>query len=856
VIIERLVIYGYGKWVDQSIQVKQPLQIVYGPNEAGKSTLVDFIKSILFGFQTKRQAVHGQYIPKNHSTYGGEIWFSESGRHYKIVRTQGTHGGDIKFYDLEHGRELTAADFQQLISPIDRQTYNQLFYFGDVNQSEVYKLGEMDLRRRIQQIGVAGANQWIDLQNELEKQSQELYAPRGRKKALNAQLRDYDKLVGQVEDAKHAFPKYQRIQAEIDQLSKKLQELQDKLLAGQKKAQQQRELLTSLPLATELQKLSRVSQSDIKDGFQDHDRIVLSRLTIALDNHQKELKQVKAKLKQLSDNQFETPVQKFYQANKRQIDELINQLATQRDLATRIEFLTNQQHENDTTLTRLVHSISSNPLIRVPRLFDDQTYHRVSDLLRQRQGASGQTTRQSTRQRVQRSVNRPNMPFFVIGALIFVGSLAIHQTMASWLGYFIGIMVLGWGWLHPKREVSTIQQSSQSPKHDWTFDEIDQQLNQIRSKFDLSDINEDRWLSIQPTIRQIKGIQADQAKVMTQLNNDQGKLQMYLDSWQFTQDWLTISADQPTEQLNQIEQAVFHWRRLLDDYQNEKKKVEIYQEMITNLIDKIKQVTLSKQTFFQQRGVTNDAEFNQLMADQQKIKRNLTRKTEVEQQLRVSKVMVPAGMTEIDVHHQIDNLNNQNNRYQQLINEKSQRRSELNIQLNDLVQNGRYYDFRQTLANQQTEIINSVHRYLALKLSSDWIQTVLNIATKGRLPKMLGLAKKYFQILTNQHYRDIIFEDRISVVRSDDVHFVIEELSKGTLEQLYLSLIFSMAVGFSSQYPMPIIIDDGFANFDQQRRQAAYEMLKQVSQQTQVIYFSANLNLEVDKSLVLNLNKL
>ncbi|GAY72812.1 ATP-binding protein [Lentilactobacillus kosonis] len=74
----------------------------------------------------------------------------------------------------------------------------------------------------------------------------------------------------------------------------------------------------------------------------------------------------------------------------------------------------------------------------------------------------------------------------------------------------------------------------------------------------------------------------------------------------------------------------------------------------------------------------------------------------------------------------------------------------------------------------------------------------------------------------------------------NDYSFDINELSRGTLEQLYLALVLSMAVNFADTYAMPIIIDDGFVNFDQQRRQNAYQLLTKVAERTQVIYLTAN----------------
>ena len=68
--IKTLEIYGYGKWVNQKFELGDQLQLFYGKNEAGKSTLQSFIRSMLFGFPSRRRRVNQQnrYEPKQHET--------------------------------------------------------------------------------------------------------------------------------------------------------------------------------------------------------------------------------------------------------------------------------------------------------------------------------------------------------------------------------------------------------------------------------------------------------------------------------------------------------------------------------------------------------------------------------------------------------------------------------------------------------------------------------------------------------------------------------------------------------------------------------------------------------------------
>ncbi|UTW70060.1 AAA family ATPase [Anaerobacillus sp. HL2] len=52
--------------------LKDPIHIFLGENEAGKSTIMAFIRSVLFGFPTKLQS-ELRYEPRLGGRYGGSL---------------------------------------------------------------------------------------------------------------------------------------------------------------------------------------------------------------------------------------------------------------------------------------------------------------------------------------------------------------------------------------------------------------------------------------------------------------------------------------------------------------------------------------------------------------------------------------------------------------------------------------------------------------------------------------------------------------------------------------------------------------------------------------------------------------
>ena len=75
--IKQLEIYGSGKWSDTTFDLTEDLHLFYGFNEAGKSTLMSFLHSILFGFPTRNSTLL-RYEPRESSRYGGKIIMTDS----------------------------------------------------------------------------------------------------------------------------------------------------------------------------------------------------------------------------------------------------------------------------------------------------------------------------------------------------------------------------------------------------------------------------------------------------------------------------------------------------------------------------------------------------------------------------------------------------------------------------------------------------------------------------------------------------------------------------------------------------------------------------------------------------------
>lgn len=193
-------IYGYGKMENVKINHLSDFQVFYGPNEAGKSTIMSFIHSILFGFPTKQQT-ELRYEPKNHTKYGGKlIVIHPTVGKVIIERVKGKATGDVmvKFEDGTIGGEEQLAP---LIKNMDKAMYQNIFSFNLTGIQNIHQVKGEDLGKFLFSAGAVGTDKLVKVENELKKELDSRFKPGGKKPILNEQLKELNDLYGKVKDA-------------------------------------------------------------------------------------------------------------------------------------------------------------------------------------------------------------------------------------------------------------------------------------------------------------------------------------------------------------------------------------------------------------------------------------------------------------------------------------------------------------------------------------------------------------------------------------------------------------------------------------------------------------------------------
>ena len=107
--LNKIYISAFGKLKDFTLELSDGLNVIYGENENGKSTVMAFIKMMFYGSgkstQNLAKSPRRKYAPWDGSQPAGSIEFEHSGRHYRLERTFGSSNSSDKVFlcDLDLG---------------------------------------------------------------------------------------------------------------------------------------------------------------------------------------------------------------------------------------------------------------------------------------------------------------------------------------------------------------------------------------------------------------------------------------------------------------------------------------------------------------------------------------------------------------------------------------------------------------------------------------------------------------------------------------------------------------------------------------------------------------------------------
>lgn len=226
--------------------------------------------------------------------------------------------------------------------------------------------------------------------------------------------------------------------------------------------------------------------------------------------------------------------------------------------------------------------------------------------------------------------------------------------------------------------------------------------------------------------------------------------------------------------------------------------------------------------------------------DVEKIKEKINSEINIEKQKIKNKYIYKINDDELNILFNCIDFNEVIDNIQNLIRQKELKLNTLQLNRKNIIDN------LENLVNVEELLEIERQNYEELKEKNDKINIARDLLGKayekmknGVTPKFTSNLSENIMKISNGKYKKVTVNDEegIIVELPSGEYVSAEKLSGGTIEQLYLSLRLSMAKEISDEN-MPIILDEAFAYYDDERLENTLKFLIDNFKENQIILFT------------------
>ncbi|EDK4068374.1 hypothetical protein GGC09_06465 [Listeria monocytogenes] len=885
-------IIGYGKWSDAHFNNITNFQVFYGENEAGKSTIMAFIHSILFGFPTKQQSIP-RMEPKNGGPYGGRLTLEDTPLGKVIIeRLKGKATGDVRIY---YGDGQTAGEekLPEIIGEIDRNTYEAIFSFDIHGLQNIHQWKKKEFERYLLATGTTGSDALLKAAEALQKKLDSLYKPSGRNPLINQQLK-------KVKEAQQAFQNAKKQNAQYEQLIHEKEEAIVRQTELQKEKTTMRVELDALatladlwPLYQEWKALSNKASETTEASFPPDGVIRLEHLHLREKEWQNQLIQLEERKKNLiSNNKYEHST--FFAENEAEVTYLIETYAAFGEREIQLKNL-NQEIKFQQVDTKQPLRIWSSELeqtmihlkekeesykeqqhdIELKLKYTNDSEKKLQKKIDQIEAEMWDNkTFQQAKEKMQdspKTFRTKTMVSLGIFAVAFV-LMIVFQAIWSVALVFVSALIAGYAFITTGKSSPTNNEQilafleQKKIRQEWQqlLNEMDMVASQIaelrvaenklgetiyQHRRELRHFFSDLGINSEPSSNWLYELSAykknsEKKQLAMELISKLEPLVEKQEAYRARLENLKLPVDYTDmeEKITFLRQGLLYYRNHL----TENAKLAEKLEQVTMQLDLVKQdlllVKKEKADLLERANVSNEEDF-----------RMAAMRVKEEQKWRERLVLIEAQL-EPEKREALNQYENQATiKEKELQLEEALRQIELeqeqlhaslaaqNHALDKLEEGGTFAGLMQEFYSEKSNLQQISAEWTETKLALKMLQNTMQQLQEGKLPKTLKLASEYFNHLTSGNYKKVYLQDnRLQVESKGSIPFFPEELSQATKEQLYLAIRFALIDVIHKDFPLPIIIDDGFVHFDSSRMGQMMQLLQKRKSENQVIFFTCH----------------
>lgn len=881
---------GFGIFCDKHVTgLSCGLNVLYGPNELGKSTLLAFIRRTLFGFRVSSNA--NPYPAVSGGAYGGRLVCQlANGEVVTISRKQGRSGGPVDITTDSGGEFSGQEELRRMIGGISGKFYENVYAIGLDELQALRTLEEEEVKNHIYGAGLElGSTSLTEIQNTFLKQAEAVFKPGGsaqRIPALYKEIRDREKAIA---EGRRLLSKYDELVSERDRLQGQIDSLDDgigKLDQERRRLQAQQTLFpTYVKLKDAEANLARLAETPL---FSDDSLARLDRLETAVSSLDEQIKSETGELRELEgtrDSQLfddniiglepsiislQRQSERFKSASQ-DIGEIRLQMATlSKRIQARIEKLGSGWTEETIHNFKLSHVQEDESHTTKERI--DEAKRRIDNVKSKLEAHLDSKAAEGSRKiGIAPFLRNIGYVSVAVGAAGFALGLVLSQLALS---AFSGCLLVVGLILSLSRRGSSVPEMPTPLEKKYEDDLLlagaeyervhDEWRGQLRSIGFDENLSPDGALEIVRTIREIQTDQdalagfATREKAMEEAIDKVNKLL----SQTVVSLGRTKIGDDVVATIEILAQELNGAKAIRNKRESSEEEIRRKQRRIRDGQQAWEQAKQELKEYLTSFDATDESDFrhkHKVFRERQDLNKVIescqtTIQSVVGMDEHYDEFLASLSAAEPTViSAELDTQERRLDELKAKRDESKERTGGLRVRIDDLSATD--------LVQAQIEL--EVKKQQLRDCSADWVwsQIALYALEKAiskyentRQPEVIKAAASVFDSITNHTYpaiikptgsNELVIQDRSAKRKT------IKEMSRGTREQLY----FAMRLGLIQVYetdsePMPIIMDGILVNFDDDRGPAAIAGLVGFSENRQVIVLTCHRNtLDIYRSL-------
>ena len=224
--IAQLQLIAYGPFRGLELDLSAPgIHVVFGRNEAGKSTTLRAITGLLYGIDTRTLDAH---VHKPAELRIGGTLVGDDGARVRVVRRKGVSKGGANTLLDERGQAIDEAVLQRLLRGVSEETFRHAFGLDhDTLQLGAKALldGRGDIGGSLFDASVGGGGDARRVLAQLTEEAERLYKPRASAPPLNAALKELAEAQKAIKDKQSLPDAFVSQEKEIEEARKRRDEL-------------------------------------------------------------------------------------------------------------------------------------------------------------------------------------------------------------------------------------------------------------------------------------------------------------------------------------------------------------------------------------------------------------------------------------------------------------------------------------------------------------------------------------------------------------------------------------------------------------------------------------------------------